>query len=383
MKYKDLDVQPEILQAVERMGFTDMTRIQKEAIPAMLDGYELIAKAPTGTGKTCAFGIPIVERIVREEPCVQGLILAPTRELAVQIRDDLCDLTYFMPWLNVVAVYGGQPIPKQMEALKKRPQILVATPGRLIDLLKRRAVRIDDAWMTVLDEADEMLNMGFVKDVKYILDKLPADKQLCMFSATLSREVMDISWLYQKDPVEITVKPVEDSKPRITQYCIESALADKFEQMIAILRRHRYHKTMVFCNTKYMTESLSRQIDAQGFTSRCLNGDMQQSARNKIMREFRDGGMDVLVATDVAARGLDIDGVDAVFSYEIPNENGFYLHRIGRTGRAKKEGVSFVFYTREERPRLRDLARYTKSEITPVDVRADGTFEPNGTSLED
>ena len=383
MKYKDLDVQPEILQAVERMGFTDMTRIQKEAIPDMLDGYELIAKAPTGTGKTCAFGIPIVERIVREEPCVQGLVLAPTRELAVQIRDDLRDLTHFMPWLRVSAVYGGQPIKRQLEALKKQPQILVATPGRLIDLMKRRAVRIDDAWMTVLDEADEMLNMGFVKDVKYILDKLPSDKQLCMFSATLSREVMDISWLYQTDPVEITVKPVEDSRPKITQYCIESALSDKFSQMIAILRRHRYQKTMVFCNTKYMTESLSRQIDAQGFISRCLNGDMPQSARNKIMKDFRDGGMDVLVATDVAARGLDIDGVDAVFSYEIPNENGFYLHRIGRTGRAQKEGVSFVFYTREERPRLRDLARYTRSEVTPVKVNADGTFEPNGTSLED
>lgn len=383
MKYKDLEVSPEILRAVERMGFTDMTRIQKEAIPPMLDGYELIAKAPTGTGKTCAFGIPIVERIVKEEQCVQGLILSPTRELALQIRDDLRDLTYYMPWLKVVAVYGGQPINKQIEALKKRPQILVATPGRLIDLLRRRAVNIDDAWMTVLDEADEMLNMGFVKDVRYILDKLPADKQLCMFSATLSREVMDISWMYQKDPLEITVKPVEDSKPKITQYCIESALSDKFTQMIQILRRHEYRKTMVFCNTKYMTESLSRRIDAQGFKSRCLNGDMPQSARNKIMQSFRDGVMDVLVATDVAARGLDIDGVDAVFSYEIPNENGFYLHRIGRTGRAQKEGVSFVFYTPDERPRLRDLARYTKSEITPVDVHPDGTFAPNGKSLED
>lgn len=383
MKYRDLDVSQEILQAVERMGFTDMTEIQEKAIPAMLDGYELIGKAPTGTGKTCAFGIPIVERIVKEEACVQGLILAPTRELAVQIRDDLRDLTYYMPWLKVVAVYGGQPINKQTEALKKHPQILVATPGRLIDLLKRRAVNIDDAWMTVLDEADEMLNMGFVKDVRYILDKLPSDKQLCMFSATLSREVMDISWMYQKDPLEITVRPVEDSKPKITQYCIESGLSERFAKMVQILRRHRYQKTMVFCNTKYMTESLARQVQAQGFRAQCLNGDMPQSARNRIMKKFREGAMDVLVATDVAARGLDIDGVDAVFSYEIPNDNGFYLHRIGRTGRAKKEGVSFIFYTPEERPHLRDLARYTRSEITPVDVKGDGSFIPNGKSLED
>lgn len=383
MKYKDLDVSPEILQAVEQMGFTDLTQIQREAIPQMLEGYELIAKAPTGTGKTCAFGIPMIERIVREAKCVQGLVLAPTRELAVQIRDDLRALAQFMPWLKVIAVYGGQPIKKQTDALKKHPQIVVATPGRLIDLLKRRALNIDDAWMAVLDEADEMLNMGFMKDVKYILDKLPQDKQLCMFSATLSREVMDISWLYQQDPLEITVAPVEGSKPKITQYCINAGGREKFDSMLAVMRHNQYRKTMVFCNTKYLTESLSRQIDAAGFRAKCLNGDMPQAMRNQIMKAFRDGEMDVLVATDVAARGLDISGVDAVFSYEIPNENGFYLHRIGRTGRAQKEGVSYVYYTDAERVRLRDLARYTKSDITPVRVDAGGVCTPTGESLED
>lgn len=370
--YSELPVSPEILKAVQEMGFHEMTEIQEKAIPVMLEGRDVIAKAPTGTGKTCAFGVPMIEKTDAAKNCVQGLVLCPTRELCVQIRDDLRCLAAFKEGLQVVAVYGGQPIAKQFAALKKSPQILVATPGRLLDHLSRRTVRLNGVRMAVLDEADEMLDMGFMKDVRKILDLLPDGRQMAMFSATISREVMDISWLYQRDEVEITVKPVLQSEPRIAQYKIRSTGTKKLLDLVAILKARRYKRSIIFCNTKYATTSLTGQLSERGFGAECLNGDMRQADRGKIMNDYRAGRIEILVATDVAARGIDVSGVDAVFNYEVPLENEYYLHRIGRTGRAKREGDSYVFYGPEEEKHLNEIIRYTRSNVTELVVGEDG-----------
>lgn len=273
-----------------------------------------------------------------------------------------------------MAVYGGQSMQPQINALRKNPQIVVATPGRLMDHMRRRNVAIDRTEMIVLDEADEMLDMGFYQDVRWILDRVPRTKQMSMFSATISREVMDIGWLYQLDPVELVVEPVAENKPRITQYCIKCSGRERIETLINLLKREEYRRSMVFCNTKYGTVSLVTHLEKAGIRAKCLNGDMEQAARNRIMGAYRNNEFDVLVATDVAARGIDVEQVDAAFNYEIPNENEYYLHRIGRTGRAGREGVSFAFYSENERPRLKTILKYSGNSYHPITVNADGSF---------
>ncbi|MGI5966793.1 MULTISPECIES: DEAD/DEAH box helicase [Anaerotruncus] len=371
--YSELqNVSPEILQAVERMGFTEMTEIQEKAIPVMLEGHEIIAKAPTGTGKTCAFGIPLIEKVDPDLLQVQAIVLCPTRELCTQITEDLRNLAFFKHGLKVVAVYGGQPIDKQIGALKRGAQVVVATPGRLLDHMHRRTINISKAKIAVLDEADEMLDMGFYKDVCKILDALPKEKQMVMFSATISREVMDIGWIYQRDTVELTVEPVQDSEPRISQYMIESVGRQKLADLVYILRANDYHRSIIFCNTKYSTASLAGQLTDRGFDAACLNGDMQQGERNRIMAKFKAGEIEILVATDVAARGIDVTDVDAVFNYEIPLENEYYTHRIGRTGRAKKAGTAYVFYGPDDRKRLDNIIRYTRSHVIELEFNEAG-----------
>lgn len=364
--YSELPVSPEILKAVEKMGFTQMTEIQQKAIPVMLEGHEIIAKAPTGTGKTCAFGIPVIEQIDVGSPLLQALIMCPTRELCTQIVDELRAVGQFKDGLKIVAVYGGQPIVKQFSALKLNPQIVVATPGRLLDHFKRGTIKLNKVKFVVLDEADEMLDMGFFKDVRYILDKLPKDKKMAMFSATISRPVMDIGWLYQRDAVELVVLPVEDSKPMITQYSMETSGSQKLEDVMRIIELKDYKKAILFCSTKYGTEALSTKLKERGKIAECLNGDMAQTDRNRIMASFKAGNIQFLVATDVAARGIDVDDVDAVFNYDMPNENEYYTHRIGRTGRAKRQGISYIFYAADEKNRLRDMLKYTGSDVTPL-----------------
>ncbi|HIZ54838.1 MAG TPA: DEAD/DEAH box helicase [Firmicutes bacterium] len=363
MKYQELPVSPEILQAVEQMGFSEMTEIQEKAIPILLEGKELIAKAPTGTGKTCAFGIPLIEQLDLSADYPQALILAPTRELATQIADDLRQLAAFKPQIRIAVVYGGHSIKAEIAELQKKPQIIVATPGRLLDHAKRKNIRINKVLSVVLDEADEMLNMGFFKDVRYILDQLPKEKKLSMFSATISREVMDIGWLYQRNAEEIIVRPVEESRPQIQQYALECDGRRKLIALMHIISKMGYRRAMVFCNTKYMTSSLCGQLIKYGFAAECLHGDMDQRARNKIMAAYKAGQIHILVSTNVAARGIDVCDVEAVFNYELPEENEYYLHRIGRTGRAKREGVAYTFFAPEERTRLRDIARHTRSDI--------------------
>ena len=366
MNYSELNVPEQIHKAVERMGFTEMTEVQEKAIPPMMEGKDIIAKAPTGTGKTCAFGIPLILGLDQSRNYPQAVVMAPTRELAQQITEDLQDLAHFYPDIRVVTVYGGANIQKQIEKLKKGAQIVVATPGRLQDHMNRRTVDLSHVTTVVLDEADEMLNMGFYKDVRKILDQIKSRQRLAMFSATISREVMDIGWLYQRDAEEITVQPVEDSAPRIDQYLVLTTGRNKLADMAEIIVQKGYKRVMVFCNQKYTTAMLANQMARQNFVVDCLHGDLSQAERNKIMGEFKAGNIAVLVATDVAARGIDVSEVDAVFNYDVPDSNEYYTHRIGRTGRAKHTGEAYVLYTKEEHKRVRDMLRYTRNTATPI-----------------
>ena len=362
------------MRAIRNKGYEISTPVQAGCIPPMLEGKDVIAKAPTGTGKTMAFGIPIIERIDPESEEVQAVILAPTRELAMQITDEMRQIAVCHEGVRLVCLYGGQPIGKQINALKRRPQIVVATPGRLSDHMKRRTVTLGQVQTVVLDEADRMLDMGFIHDVTRILDKIPHRKNLGMFSATISREVMDISWVYQRDPVEITVRPVEESKPDITQYRIDLDGREQTLDTIAALITHgEYARAIAFCNTKNMTDRLAGLLKMRGISCEAIHGDIQQRIREKTLEKFKRGEIKVLVATDVAARGLDIDDVDAVFNYDVPDELENYTHRIGRTGRAKRHGVAYTFIaTITEGIRMDDIVRNTKAEVQRLRYDADG-----------
>ncbi|OUP62846.1 RNA helicase [Pseudoflavonifractor sp. An176] len=372
--YKDMNLSEAIMKALDKKGFTQATAIQGGAIPYFMQGRDVVAKAPTGTGKTYAFGIPMVEHVDPESDQVQGLILAPTRELAVQIRDELRDLCAFREGVRIVCLYGGQPIDKQITQLKHRPQIVVATPGRLMDHMKRRTVRLDGVQTVVLDEADRMLDMGFIQDVTRILDKIPHRKNLGLFSATISREVMDISWVYQRDPVEITVRPVEENRPDIQQYRIDlEGREQKLETLIALLEGGEYERAIAFCNTKNMTDRLAGLLSMRGISCKAIHGDIQQRVREKTLQQFKVGQLRVLVATDVAARGLDIDDVDVVFNYDVPDEQENYVHRVGRTGRAKRHGVAYTLVASvTEAVRMRDIARNTRMDIQLLKYDKDG-----------
>ena len=365
------------MRAIRNKGYTVSTPVQAGCIPPMLEGKDVIAKAPTGTGKTMAFGLPIIERIDRESEAVQALILAPTRELAMQITEELREVAVCHEGVRAVCLYGGEPIGKQINALKRRPQIVVATPGRLSDHMKRRTVTVKEVQTVVLDEADRMLDMGFIQDVTRILDKIPNRKNLGMFSATISREVMDISWVYQRDPEEITVQATKENKPDILQYRIEIPSDQKVDTIARIIAGEKLERVMCFCNTKGSTERLTKFLQMRGLDAQCIHGDIPQRKREAVMALFREGKLHVFVATDVAARGIDVDDVDAVFNYDVPDENEYYIHRIGRTGRAKRHGVAYTLLSDfPSRMRLDDIARNTRSQIIPAVVDENGCVAP-------
>ena len=365
------------MRAIRNKGYTISTPVQAGCIPPMLAGKDVIAKAPTGTGKTMAFGLPIIERMDRESEAVQALILAPTRELAMQITQELREVAVYHEGLRVVCLYGGEPIGKQINALKRKPQIVVATPGRLSDHMKRRTVTVKEVQTVVLDEADRMLDMGFIHDVTRILDKIPNRKNLGMFSATISREVMDISWVYQRDPEEITVQATKENKPDILQYRIEVSSDAKVDTIARIIAGENLERVMCFCNTKGSTERLTKFLQMRGLDAQCIHGDIPQRKREAVMALFREGKLRVFVATDVAARGIDVDDVDAVFNYDVPDENEYYIHRIGRTGRAKRHGVAYTLLSDfPSRMRLDDIARNTRSQIISAAVDENGHVEP-------
>ena len=366
-RYASLGLSEGILRALGQKGFSLATPVQAGAIPCFLAWKDVIAKAPTGSGKTFAFGIPMLEHTDPEGTDVTGLILAPTRELALQIQGELRELCAFLPGVRTVCLYGGQPIERQISALKKRPQIVVATPGRLMDHMKRRTVRLGRVETVVLDEADRMLDMGFIKDVTHILKQLPQRRNLGMFSATISREVMDISWLYQRDPVEIVVRPVEEDRPDIAQYRIKVSMGGKVDLLARLLARPELDRVIVFCNTKNTTDRITGLLGMRGVAAQCLHGDLGQKLREQVLGRFRAGEIRVLVATDVAARGLDIDDVDAVINYDIPEEGEYYVHRIGRTGRAKHKGTAYnLLSSVTDEIRLDEIARNNRYEIQPL-----------------
>ena len=332
MQFSELSIRPELIRATQAMGFTEMTEIQQKAIPLMLDGHDMIAKAPTGTGKTVAFGIPILSAVdvTRQKP--QAVILSPTRELAQQIAADLEALAQYMQGVRIVCVYGGAGLEKQQKQLKAGCQIVVATPGRLMDHYRHHAIDLSGVETVVLDEADEMLNMGFYKDVRHIIDLMKNRRSLSMFSATISREVLDIGWLYQKNAAEVDVQPMLESMPKIDQFKLLTTGRDKLADLAQIIISKGYQRVMVFCNTKYNTAMLANQLARLNFNVDCLHGDLSQAERNRIMGRFKAGEIAVLVATDVAARGIDVSDVDAVINYDVPLHPPHRPHRPRQAG---------------------------------------------------
>ena len=366
LSFDSMDLSSEILKAVRAMGFEEPSTVQAKTIPLMMEGQDINAIAPTGTGKTCAFGIPMLEYVQLKDSRVQEIVLAPTRELALQIGDELTRLAKYIDGVRIAVIYGGQSISRQITALKRHPQIVIATPGRLLDHMQRGNIRLDAVHTMVLDEADEMLNMGFVKDVTKIIEATPTDRQLVLFSATTNQDVLTIAWKYQHDPVEITVEATKKDRPQITQYVIAVDQDQKTDHLLYLLDADEYQRIMIFCNTKFMTDKLTSRLVKEGYDARCLHGDIPQSKRNVVMSDFKRGKFPILVSTDVAARGIDVDDVEAVINYDLPNENEYYLHRIGRTGRAHKHGVSFSLVTFRESVRMDEILKYMLTAPTPL-----------------
>lgn len=364
--FEEMDLSKEVLRAIKDMGFTTPSTVQAKTIPLMMSGADVNAIAPTGTGKTCAFGIPMLEYVQLNEPEVQEVVLAPTRELALQIGDELTKLAKYIKGCRIAVLYGGQPIPKQLAALKRKPQILVATPGRLLDHMNHGNVHLNAVHTMVLDEADEMLNMGFVKDVTRIIEATPDERQMVLFSATTNQDVLTIAWKYQHDPIEVTVEATKQDRPQIAQYVISTEQNKKIDHLLYLLDADVYQRVMIFCNTKFMTDRLTERLKKEGYQAECIHGDVKQSQRNVVMNDFRRGKFPILIATDVAARGIDVDDVEAVINFDLPAENEYYLHRIGRTGRAHKHGVSFSLVTFQESVRMDEILKYMIAKPLPL-----------------
>ena len=375
ISFESLGLSEAMLKALEKKGYGYPTTIQAEAIPQFLAWKDVIAKAPTGTGKTFAFGIPMIEHIDPGCSDVQGLILAPTRELAIQIGDELRGLLTYFNGIRVAVLYGGAGIGGQIRQMEKKPQIVVATPGRLMDHYNRKTLRLDKIQTVVLDEADRMLDMGFFKDVTRIIDKIKNRRNLGLFSATISQEVMTVSWMYQRDEVEITVEPKQEDRPDIDQFSLTCTPLEKAETVLRLMRSQCFERVMIFCNTKHMCQRLCDEFQRAGVDCDCLHGDIRQSQREKTMQRYRAGKLPVLIATDVASRGIDVDDVDCVINYDIPEENEYYVHRIGRTGRAKRKGEAWSLVSNfPEKAKLDEIAKFSNYQVKPMVLNADGSL---------
>jgi ATP-dependent RNA helicase DeaD len=366
LNFTDLNLSEEILHALSDMGFEEATPIQAKSIPVILEGKDLIGQAQTGTGKTCAFGIPAIEMIDADSEDIEVLVLSPTRELAIQSAEEIKNTAKYKKNIKILPVYGGQPIDRQIMALKKRPQIIIGTPGRVMDHMRRHTIKLTGLKMIILDEADEMLNMGFREDIDTILEKVPEKIQTILFSATMSDEILEITKKYQNEPVHIQVTHKELTVPGIEQYYLEVNPQNKLEVLSRLIDVNDIKLSLVFCNTKRRVDELAASLQARGYSAEALHGDMRQEQRDKVMSLFRRGNIDVLIATDVAARGIDVNDVEAVFNYDLPNDEEYYVHRIGRTGRAGKSGKSYTFITGREIIKLKDIQHFTKSTIIPL-----------------
>lgn len=363
LRFEDMNISNEICRAVLDMGFEEATPIQSQAIPVILEGKDIIGQSQTGTGKTAAFGIPLLERINPEDRRLQALILCPTRELAIQVSEEFRKLLKYKDNIRVLPIYGGQPIDRQIAALRKGTQVVIGTPGRVMDHMRRRTIKAETVQMMVLDEADEMLDMGFREDIETILVKIPEEHQTLLFSATLSPEILDITKRFQRTPEFIKIVRKELTVPNIEQYYFDVKEKTKLDALCRIIDVYDPKLAMVFCNTKKRVDDLVEMLQGRGYFAEGLHGDLKQAQRDKVMQKFRNGTIEILVATDVAARGIDVDDIDVVFNYDVPQDEEYYVHRIGRTGRAGKAGKAFTFCVGKEIYKLRDIMRYTKTKI--------------------
>ncbi len=363
--FNDFKIAEELKRAVNDMGFENPTQIQAEVIPAMLEKHDILAQAPTGTGKTCAFALPIINNTPKDSKDVKALILCPTRELVIQIANEFKKFLKYTENVRVCAVYGGQNIERQLARLRKKPQIIIATPGRALDHLERRTIKLHNIECVTLDEADEMLNMGFKPDIDKILKACPKYKQLALFSATMPKQILEMAATYQVDPVKITGKNAE--QPQIEQIAIKCKEADKIPFITDILDINDYKLSICFCNTKKRVDELTKILNSFGYVADGLHGDLKQSQRDKIMKRYRAGEINILVATDVVARGIDVSDIDAIFNFDPPIDEEFYVHRIGRTARAKKTGIAYTFYTKGQKHLIENFERITKTNMTKMD----------------
>lgn len=366
MKFRELNIEEDILKGIDNLGFEEATPIQAQAIPFILYGKDIIGQAQTGTGKTCAFGIPAISMLDTESESIQVLILSPTRELAIQSSEELKAITKYKSGVRILPIYGGQPIDRQIRALKNRPQIIIGTPGRVMDHMRRHTLKLENLKMIILDEADEMLNMGFREDIDTILKDVPEERQTILFSATMPKEIMDLTKRYQRSPVHVKITHKELTVPSIEQYYLMVGSSSKSEILSRIIDANDIKLALVFCNTKKRVDNLTSELQSRGYAAEALHGDLRQDQRDKVMARFRKRQFDILIATDVAARGIDVDDVEAVFNYDLPGDDEYYVHRIGRTGRAGRTGKAYSFVVGREINQIKDIQRFTKSVIKPI-----------------
>ncbi len=365
--FEEMDLSPKLKKAIKDLGFEEATPIQSLVIPPILEGQDVIGQAQTGTGKTAAFGIPILEMVDSTDDSLQAVILCPTRELAIQVAEELKKLSKYKK-TKVLPIYGGQPIERQIKALKKGVQIIIGTPGRVMDHMYRRTLSMAKVKMIILDEADEMLDMGFREDIEFVLGKMPSERQMLLFSATMSKAILALTKKYQNNPQFLKVAHQELTVPQIEQVYFEVREKNKLDLLSRLIDLHDLQLSLVFCNTKRRVDKLVNHLQTRGYMAGGLHGDMSQNQRDRVMAKFRKGQIDVLVATDVAARGIDVDDVEAVFNYDVPNDDEYYVHRIGRTGRAGRTGQAFTFVAGKEIYKLRDIQRYTKVRIKQLQI---------------
>lgn len=363
LRFEEFEIDERILRAVEDMGFEEASPIQAQAIPELLKGKDVVGQAQTGTGKTAAYSIPLLMSIEPELKKPQAVVLCPTRELAIQVADEIRKLAKYMSDIKVLPVYGGQEIVKQIKSLKNGVQIIVGTPGRVMDHMRRKTVKFDEVKMVVLDEADEMLDMGFREDMETILAGTPDERQTVMFSATMPKPILDIAGRFQKDPYVIKVVRKELTVENIEQFYYEVRPKNKPELLCRLIDIYNPKLSVVFCNTKRQVDELISELKGRGYFADGIHGDMKQQQRDRVMSDFRSGKTEILIATDVAARGIDVDDVDVVFNYDLPQDEEYYVHRIGRTGRAGREGVALSFVSGKEAYKLKEIERYCKTKI--------------------
>lgn len=368
MQFNELNLSEDILRAVEELGFSEMTEIQQQSIPLLVQGIDVVGRSNTGTGKTAAFGIPAVESITESDRrSVAVLILCPTRELAIQACEEIKKFAKYKKLVKAAAVYGGASMERQIMELKRGANIVIGTPGRIMDHIRRRTLKLENLRTVILDEADEMLNMGFREDIETILSAVPEDRQTVLFSATMPPEILAITEKYQRDPVQVKIKSAQKTVELIDQYWFMVAMGRKTDALKLLLAAYSPESAMVFCNTKKMVDELTEELVKSGIRAAGLHGDMKQVQRTQVMNSFKSRTTAVLVATDVAARGIDVSGIDAVFNYDLPQDNEYYIHRIGRTGRAGRKGTAYNLITsRRQQYDLKDIARYIKAEITEL-----------------